>query len=105
MSTEARTHDFRRSRRISLLVVWTKHIAQRPWSIVKLPYRWSTDFFQLASPASASMHPTMKITIASESKPVQTHELKLSVVGGWWEVGTTLSSQHDTNKGKRGMLL
>jgi len=49
------------------------------------------------------MHQTIEIAIAAASKPAQTHDLKLSVVGGWWEVGTTLNSRHDFGKGKRGM--
>ena len=65
----------------------------------------TADRSQLATPASASVHQTIPVPIARAPKPAQAHELKLSVAGGWWKVGTTLSLQHDTGRDKRGMVL
>lgn len=51
------------------------------------------------------MPQTTEIATAIESIPAQTHRLKLSVAGGWWEDGTTLSSRDGSSWGARDMNL
>ena len=60
------------------------------------------------SPAPFAPEPVpelIEFVSASASIPAETHELKCSVAGGCWVVGTTLSSRDGSGRGARDMVV